>query len=429
MASFLRRSLLRRSLSKYVYLLFVSAILVPCIIYINNKPMSTVSTENTSILQDLSYSTADGNTSQMNANFTAQKRKVVLAFRYAEQLTMATNNLLQLSGFAAFGGRQIVVPFVSDSFFHGIPTDGGKQTLELYYNITTLNDTLRSHKHGTFISWEEFQNVCKGRLDVLVHLDYARLGRTKTFSAEKPFIPCREGEKVVQGLTIGSTICVNVFALDSGERFENEAVKKLPCVGFMAWAGSDRRYPYRAQFDLKPVVSKVLSSSDIDALFNSKFLNIAQDFIAKNLPPQYISVHIRAESIIWNGGSIPLAIACTSNLTAHVQKIMNANNAIPVFLATDFSEFGSSSRAIAKNKHKIAPSLTEILSPLKAITFRPSEYGLNDHGAVAIVEMNILASGKHLVVLGGGSFQNWIVEQFLKKNGNDRAKVNDIPWK
>ena len=124
-----------------------------------------------------------------------------------------------------------------------------------------------------------------------------------------------------------------------------------------------------------------------------------------------------------------MAKKCISALTTHVQKIMTANNALPVFLATDFSEFGSSSGTIAGIRREIVPSLMEILSPLKAITFRPSEYSLRDRGALAIVDMNILVSGKHLVVLGGGSFQHWIKKQFLDKNGNDHARVDDIPWK
>ena len=123
---------------------------------------------------------------------------------------MATNNLLQLLGFAAYGGRQVVVPFVSDSFFHG--TVRKNQTLELYYNMTALNDTLLSHGHGTFISWKEFQNVCKGRLDVLVHLDLLAAGvKSPVYSRDRPFIPCREGEKMIQGIEVGNTICVKRF--------------------------------------------------------------------------------------------------------------------------------------------------------------------------------------------------------------------------
>ena len=58
----------------------------------------------------------------------------------------------------------------------------------------------------------------------------------------------------------------------------------------------------------------------------------------------------------------------------------------------------------------------EILHPLKPITFQPTEYKLVDRGAVAIMEMNILVSGKHLILLGWGSFQTWVKNQFLKRN-------------
>ena len=46
-----------------------------------------------------------------------------------------------------------------------------------------------------------------------------------------------------------------------------------------------------------------------------------------------------------------------------------------------------------------------ILAPLKPIIFQPSAYNLTDHGAVAIVEMNILSSGKRLFLVGGVHFK------------------------
>ena len=61
-----------------------------------------------------------------------------------------------------------------------------------------------------------------------------------------------------------------------------------------------------------------------------------------------------------------------------------------------------------------------ISAPLNPITFQPSTYSLTDHGAVAIVEMNILSSGKRLFVVGGGSFQEWIVDIFLNKANIDQ---------
>ena len=234
--------------------------------------------------QSPSHSETETNTSQLKSSFSTQQRRVLLAFRYAEQLTMATNNLLQLTALAAFGGRQVVVPFVSDSFFYGKATDKINQTLALYYNITALNKTLRSRGHATMISWKEFQGICKGRLDVLVHLDYTALSKTTTYSAARPFVPCGGDQKIIQGIEIGTTICMNVFALDSVQRFESEAVKELPCVGFSTWMGNAKQTTYRAQFDLESVVSRALTRFDMNAFFNSKFADIAQDFIARNSP-------------------------------------------------------------------------------------------------------------------------------------------------
>lgn len=177
-------------------------------------------------------------------------------------------------------------------------------------------------------------------------------------------------------------------------------------------------------------MNKVLSPLDVSAFFNSKFLDVAQDFIAKHLPPPFISVHIRLELLLRNTRNVNLVKKCITDLTAHVQKIMTASNPVSVFLAMDFLDFiRSKSVASAGTKREIALSLMKILSPLNVITFRSSEYKFSDRGAVAIVEMNILASGKQLVVLGGGSYQFWIERQFLEKNGNDHSKVNRISCK
>ena len=67
----------------------------------------------------------------------------------------------------------------------------------------------------------------------------------------------------------------------------------------------------------------------------------------------------------------------------------------------------------------------KILAPLKPVIFQPSTYNLTDRGAVAIVEMNILVSAKHLYVVGGGSFQAWVVEQ-LTETLQLNAEINCV---
>ena len=357
-------------------------------------------------------------------------KKIFIAFSYWEQLTAATKNFLSLTALAAYGGRQVVVPFVKDSLFLGSSTKKGFETLELYYNVSALNRTLLSRGHGTLISWKEFQDVCQGKLDVLVHLDYTNLHKTARYNqnSRRGYFPCNNNHRnTFWDLKVERVICMNVFAVHSVEKFENEVIERLPCVGFDQWRGNDKKYPYRAQFDLSSVVTNPIHSDQAAIFFNSRLLNVARDFITKNLGPLFFSIHIRVERILKLGRTIRDMAAvkeCMSNLTALVERHKNFSTAqVPVFLASDFAEYGSlSSRA--RRARENSKSLIRILAPLKPIVFQPSAYNLNDRGAVAIVEMNILVSGKRLFVVGGGTFQRWIASQFFKKNNIGGGKSN-----
>ena len=93
----------------------------------------------------------------------------------------------------------------------------------------------------------------------------------------------------------------------------------------------------------------------------------------------------------------------------------------------NFSEFGSSPDSASVLKTNVK-SLMELLEKnLHPFTqFKPKYYSLSDHGAVAIVEMDILASGRRLFVLVGGSFPDWIRQQFLKRNNYDLTLLNSV---
>ena len=47
-----------------------------------------------------------------------------------------------------------------------------------------------------------------------------------------------------------------------------------------------------------------------------------------------------------------------------------------------------------------------------------------DHGVVAIVEMNILSHSNHLVTLGSGSFQEWVMALFIEK----KKDLKQLDW-
>ena len=366
------------------------------------------------------------NTSRKDAvggNLQSAGRKIFIALSYWEQLTAATNNFLDLTAVAAYGGRQVVVPFVKNSRLYGFAKNKPLETLELYYNVSALNRTLRSRGHGTLISWKGFQDVCQGKLDVVVRFDYTKLTKTSKYNqATQPFIPCNASDTetiLSAGIKVGRTICMNVFAVKSDQKFENEVIERLPCVGLDQWRGSNTKRSYRAQFELSPNVTQRLHSDEAAIFFNSKLSHVAREFITTNLGPIFISVHIRTEKILTYGHHIKNMATvrkCISSLTVRVQSYNNASSVpVPIFLARDFADFGSSSLDANTPREK-SESLMNLLAPLKPIVFEPSTYNLTDRGTVAIVEMNILVSGEHLFVVGGGTFQWWIIKEFLHKN-------------
>ena len=136
-----------------------------------------------------------------------------------------------------------------------------------------------------------------------------------------------------------------------------------------------------------------MRSGEAAIFFSSKLLHVARDFITKNLGSLFLAMHICAEGILKLERTIRDIAAvkeCISNLTAHVQRHKNFSTAVvPVFLASDFADYGSSSRR-ARQAREHFKSLSHILAPLEPIIFQPSAYNLTDRGTVAIVEMNIL---------------------------------------
>lgn len=174
----------------------------------------------------------------------------------------------------------------------------------------------------------------------------------------------------------------------------------------------------------------ILCYQNISSLFSSELHHIAENFVAKHLGAIFVSIHIRTEWLLRRGVDISDLGKCISFLSARVQSIRDKIGRVtPVFLAADFAEFGSFMSDKITAVRKSSESLKKILAPLKPITSSPLEFKLADRGAVAIVEMVILASGNRLVVLGGGSFQSSIVDQFLKKRKANSWQVDRLSCK
>ena len=357
---------------------------------------------------------------QDDSSRQSRNMKFYIAFKYWEQLSMATNNLIALTALASYSGHQVVAPFVNDSKFFGYKmSSDDTQTLALYYNLSAFNNTLRSHGYSTLVSWETFQSVCRDKLDLLIRFSYGEEASRRQQTTEI------QGFQTRFGFNISKTVRVDSGMLRSVESFLDKVVKGSKCVGIEEWRGN-KEVPERAFFPLPMDIHSSLSTSNV-AFFNGKLLEIADDFINKTLGSNYISHHIRAEQILKrSNGNFTTLVNCIKKQASLIKNIRARHpNYNKLFVAVDFSGFGSQSKGVSEARRKASLLLKHLNELFDNMVFlQPQLYNIEDKGAVAIVELAVLASGKQLFLTGGGGFQHFIRQEFMKRSPNSYDKVH-----
>ena len=359
---------------------------------------------------------------QDDSSRRSRNMKFYIAFKYWEQLSMATNNLIALTALASYSGHQVVVPFVNDSKFFGYKmSSDDTQTLALYYNLSAFNNTLRSHGYSTLVSWETFQSVCRDKLDLLIRFSYGEEASRRQQTTEI------QGFQTRFGFNISKTVRVDSGMLRSVESFLDKVVKGSKCVGIQEWRGN-MEVPERAFFPLPMDIHSSLSLHHV-AFFNEKLLEIVDDFMNKTLGSNYISHHIRTEQILKrSNGNFTTLVNCIKKQASLIKNIRARHpNYNKLFVAVDFTEFGSQSKWAREARGKASLLLKHLNELFDNMVFlQPQFYKIKDKGAVAIVEMALLASGKELFLTGGGCFQHFMAQQFMKRSPNSFDKVYGV---
>ena len=375
------------------------------------------------------------------------KRKFVFVFRFYEQLGMTTNNLLALASFAKYENRKIVAPFVNNSRMSGLP--GGvshhwRKTygvnfapLSFYYDVNHFNTELRTRSYGTLTSLRDFATNCNNRMNVLVHFLYRDAGSMQALTswynlqeneasfvyrqarANGGWIPCpfvKKSKLAKQlGFKISRYICVDPEIIRTMEELEKKILKRCACLGIVLWKGNGTN---RAHFPLNSSITKPIRLPDLK--FNHRLLNIAANFVEEYLGKDFIAVHVRAERhYLWKG--INVTLRCIRKLVKRVQETQMRYKVVKVFLASDLTDYGSDTLINDGTDSDRAFLMKYLLKSLnRPVRFSPAGV-LYDTGAIAIVEMHILAAGSRLFTLGSGNFQNWIVDLFQLRNDARRT--------
>ena len=105
----------------------------------------------------------------------SQYSNSVLSGDYWEKITMAMNSMFQLAVIAKEWKARMPLPFTSDSFLYGLPTDQAKgadrQNLETIYNIEKLVQLAEKFNLPMFTTFEQFLQKAS-RSVIVVELKY-----------------------------------------------------------------------------------------------------------------------------------------------------------------------------------------------------------------------------------------------------------------
>ena len=365
------------------------------------------------------------------SNNLTRRRKFIFGFSFSEQLGRGTRNLLVLCSLAKNGEREVVAPYVKNSRMYGFGALSDSSPLQLYFDLEQVNTKLKSNGYSTLTSFDDMAENCNRRFDVVVYflfqdisIERDTLTYTLTYELQDAILRTKQNHgwthctftknskimKQLSGFSASRYLCVDPEIIRTWEKFEEVVLQGANCVGILTWKGIG---PRRTQFVLSNAF--VLHPSDLQ--HNGHLIDFARKFVERSsLGKSYISVHVRAERHI-RRRSMHVTRECFYELAATVQKLNKQSN-WNVYLASDLVDDGTDTLGNFINETKKQGLYLELKSALRNPVTSSLIQEVNDTGAKAIIEMHVLALGKKLVTLGGGNFQQWIIELFLQNNRN-----------
>ena len=377
----------------------------------------------------------------------SENDKYIFVFHHYEQFGKTTENFVQLCAVAAYGSRTVVEPFVRDSRMCGLhngwwgdalTTSRLFKPLTLYFDVKAMNELLLQNHYATTQPLTEFKAACnKTRSNItLVHFLY-RDGKetTKKWFAlsetayqhivmqtsdtgwtDCPFldgglnISKRLGE-----MEAGRQLCVNAEKVVDHKQFEDDVLNGDKCVVITYWKGfgMDRaHFKPKVKLNARELVHRLRHSNLI--------LQEAEIYQRTFLDQPYIALHVRSErQLSWY--SEKAFQKCVDSVIRAVLKLKQKHGIESVFLATDLTQYGSDT-LMSSNPRSRKAFEKRLMDKLRPKRYSPhqTDRSLMDHGVVAIVEMNILSHSEHLVTLGSGSFQEWVMALFVETKKGEK---------
>ena len=389
----------------------------------------------------------------------------VLALNYYEQLTCGTRNLFMLFQVAQNFDAKVVIPFLYTSLLYGIPNDHiygpmvstNYYPLSIVYDMHKLNKSFHSATGTYFVTFKEMIKTAPRAIvviDTQWSPDYVAINTSFTTNTGLKVFNCKSSisssvAKEANGIKANLERFTNYFntlefitkayiCIPSSVDTTTDEIGKLfgpepSTVIFTQWRGCayhscdvnaprriGNKYRHRILYHSTDKVQK-LGFTDLQLPYNDAVKVDAKRYlqgIKISLP--YISIHIRTEKLAQvnaqNDGYTDCCLSVLDGLIRSLKhKYPSVNSTITI---TDVGKYGSSAcrhQMCLIHAEKVRRRLSSM--DLTLASFDPTvTESIKNSAYVSLVEMNMLAMGDLLIVVGKGSFKNRIISEFLQSN-------------
>ena len=395
-------------------------------------------------------------------------RRYVVGVSYWEQFGMAARNMFQLVTMANDWGSRVVEPYSVNSRLFGLkeiilkrkPSTNDRVATPLLLrelvNLNQLTEVMCSYGLPGLVSHDEFIN------DFPQDTIIIQFVHTYSNPSDLNVPPDKKGDILNQFKTNNIVDCSHllshyhdkiVVALEQ-ETKRKPLVRQYYCVDatklvtshklaelttvldyphltiiIIDWHGySNRAMVYHSAKG--PHVNKrvTLSTSykgpslaTLELLHSDRVKNAAMKYRQQvGLPSSYIAVHIRSEKM----GHVQMSQAgflssCLKKMYSIINQLKELHNLEHVVICMDAGVRGSDSCVNCRSGSDTIKMLQYYHLPVTQVD--PTLIGeVDDNGLVALIEMNLLSMGDHLLLVGGGSFQNQTRHHFTEYHDNQR---------
>ena len=354
---------------------------------------------------------------------------VVLSGNYADQVTNAVSNMMDLQCWAGQYNMSVVEPFLSGSVLKTGPTPV-RLKFSSIFDKTRWNEFCEKRHFAPLVSWEQFLNLAP-RSVILVHVitTFDSIHQPCTINrlkAKWSLLFRKYGFKVIKEVCIKMTKTGPLTTQRFNSLLFGKRSPQNVTLLFHSWRGI-RREASQKRITLKDTacsatlrtnytssLGRVKSEEDLVLLPSQEILKHVKAYTQRYLHKgEYIAVMLRMERIYTEQGVRDYRInitTCVMKIISLWREMVQESGVETTFLSTDVGKYGST--AVEMNKHvledtsKLFHTLTDSTLQKYDKTFAEvTGKNSNEKGYISVLQKALASRAKCLLLVGGGSYQ------------------------